>query len=143
MTIGTLARQAGVSAQAFRFYERKGLLTTPPRAANGYRAYEADAAQRLAFIGTSRAAGFSLREIKRLLVISEHHSGACVEVRDELDGKIEALDRQIAALRKVRTKLKKLQKACDKNDTDCCPALGGFQSVRNSAKTFRATARVR
>lgn len=137
MTIGTLAKQAGVSAQAIRFYERKGILTTPPRAANGYRAYEADAAQRLAFIGTSRAAGFSLREIKRLLAISEHRSGACAEVSGELDGKIDALDRQIAALRSVRTKLQKLRKACDENDTDCCPALGGLQSVRNSAKTTR------
>lgn len=134
MTIGTLAKQAGVSAQAIRFYERKGLLPAPSRAANGYREYEAGAAQRLAFIGTSRAAGFSLREIKRLLAISEHRSEACTEVSEELDGKIKALDRQIAALRSVRTKMQKLRKACDANDTDCCPALNALQHVRDSAK---------
>ncbi|HKY90413.1 MAG TPA: MerR family DNA-binding transcriptional regulator, partial [Nevskiaceae bacterium] len=39
LTIGTLARQAGVGIDTVRYYERAGLLPRPPRRASGYRAF--------------------------------------------------------------------------------------------------------
>lgn len=39
MQIGELARQAGTTAKAVRFYESEGLLRVPERAKNGYRQY--------------------------------------------------------------------------------------------------------
>jgi MerR family regulatory protein len=39
MRVGQLAKQAGVNVQTLRYYERRGLLPHPPRAASGYRQY--------------------------------------------------------------------------------------------------------
>jgi DNA-binding transcriptional MerR regulator len=47
MRIGQLAQLTGADIQTIRFYERQGLLASPNRQANGYRAYEADHVEKL------------------------------------------------------------------------------------------------
>src|SRR5712671_1033479 len=44
LTIGLLAKQAGVNLETVRFYKRRGLLPKPPRTTSGYRLFPADAA---------------------------------------------------------------------------------------------------
>jgi MerR family redox-sensitive transcriptional activator SoxR len=66
MTIGELAARAGLAPSAIRFYEKAGLLQSPPRA-NGRRVYGEDAAHQLVIICFAKATGFSLTEIKLLL----------------------------------------------------------------------------
>jgi hypothetical protein len=61
LTIGRLAKQAGVNLETVRFYERRGLLPKPPRTASGYRLFPADAARRLRFIRRAQELGFSLQ----------------------------------------------------------------------------------
>ena len=58
MTIGQVARQAGVGVETVRFYERTGLLTVPPRRASGYRQYTPEAVTRLQFIKRAKELGF-------------------------------------------------------------------------------------
>jgi MerR-like DNA binding protein len=48
MQIGDLAKSADVTVQAIRFYERKGLLPSPPRKESGYRVYGEVDGRRLA-----------------------------------------------------------------------------------------------
>lgn len=67
MNIGELAKRAGLTASAIRFYERAGLLTSVERRANGYRAYPPEAALTLNLIVAAQKAGFSLDEIRSLL----------------------------------------------------------------------------
>src|SRR3989475_12935888 len=67
LTIGRLAKQAGVNVETVRFYERRGLLPKPPRSASGYRLLPADTARRLKFIRRAQALGVSLAEIAELL----------------------------------------------------------------------------
>ena len=65
MTIGALARAAGVGIDTVRFYEREGLLPPPTRRASGYREYTPATASRLRFIGCS--AGYcAYRSVGRL-----------------------------------------------------------------------------
>lgn len=68
MRIGELAERSGVSIDAIRFYERRGLLGAQQvrRSANGYRSYSDEAAKRLTFVKQAQAAGFSLGEIAEL-----------------------------------------------------------------------------
>ena len=40
LSIGRLARHAGVKVTTVRFYERHGLLEVPSRSDSGYREYE-------------------------------------------------------------------------------------------------------
>src|SRR6185312_2833534 len=66
LTIGAVARRAGVAASAIRYYETIGLLPTPIRLKNGQRRYEAPTVQRLRVIERAQQAGFTLGEIREL-----------------------------------------------------------------------------
>ena len=67
MRIGQLAAKAAVNIQTIRFYERKGLLQSPPRSAAGYRCYSESDMETLCFIRRSQELGFTLHEISQLL----------------------------------------------------------------------------
>jgi DNA-binding transcriptional MerR regulator len=66
LTIGEVARRAGVATSSIRYYEREGLLPEPARV-SGQRRYDGAVLGRLAFIGVAQSAGFKLREIRALV----------------------------------------------------------------------------
>jgi len=88
MTIGKVASGAGVNLQTVRYYERRGLLPRPPRAASGYRQYDANAVARLRFIKRAQDLGFSLAEIGELLELRIEHGAACAAVEARAREKI-------------------------------------------------------
>ena len=49
LTIGKVARLAGVGVETIRFYEREGLIEEPPRGESGYRQYSEDTVHRFHF----------------------------------------------------------------------------------------------
>ena len=65
LTITELAREAGVTARAIRFYESKGLLT--PRRAGTTRIYTHRERGRLQLILRGKRLGFSLTDISEYL----------------------------------------------------------------------------
>ena len=69
MQIGELARAAGVNIQTIRFYEREKLLPAPPRTVSGYRDYSRHHLDRIIFIRRNHDIGFTLAEIRQLLVL--------------------------------------------------------------------------
>ncbi len=66
LTIGEVARRAGIHPSAMRYYEQIGLLP-PPRRVNGRRRYDADVLLALRCIQLAQEAGFKLGEIRELL----------------------------------------------------------------------------
>lgn len=50
MQIGAVAQKTGLSVDAIRFYEKQGLLPTPPRSNGGYRLYAETDVERLDFV---------------------------------------------------------------------------------------------
>jgi MerR family redox-sensitive transcriptional activator SoxR len=66
MTIGEVARKMGLNSSAIRYYEKRGLLPTPPRE-RGQRRYSGEVLSRLAIIRFSQHVGFRIREIRQLL----------------------------------------------------------------------------
>ena len=70
MTIGEVARRAGVRPSTLRYYERVGLLPAPGRE-NGRRRYDGgvldEVLDRLAVVGVAQQAGFTIAEIRTLL----------------------------------------------------------------------------
>lgn len=70
MSIGDVARRAGVSVSAIRFYERRGLLPEPERL-GGRRRYTTAAVRRLGAIAVAKRGGFSLTEIRALLAAAD------------------------------------------------------------------------
>lgn len=105
MTIGKAARQAGVTAQAIRYYERQGLLPPPQRTHTGYRLYGTEVVGRLNFIRQARDLGLSLAEIKEIFRLSEAGSAPCCRVRELLTGKLDELARRISEMTRFRSEL--------------------------------------
>ncbi|MFC7816934.1 MULTISPECIES: MerR family transcriptional regulator [unclassified Streptomyces] len=64
--IGQVAREAGVSVRAVRYYEQQGLLT-PERSPSGQRLYRQDAIPLVRFFQQMFAAGLTSRRITELL----------------------------------------------------------------------------
>lgn len=75
LTIGPLARQAGVGVDTVRFYERAGLMPDAQRTPSGYRTYAPADAARLRFIRRAKALGFSLDEVAELLRLGQGRGG--------------------------------------------------------------------
>ena len=69
MTIGELARRAGVGVETVRYYQRRGLFPEPPRSPRSTREYAPEALELLRFIRRARGLGFTIKEIERLLVL--------------------------------------------------------------------------
>ena len=86
LTIGQLAKAAGVGVETVRFYERGGLLPLPARRQSGYRQYSQDAVRRVRFIRRAKDLGFTLKEIGEVMKISESrvsqiHTKAVLKLR--------------------------------------------------------------
>ena len=66
-SIGEAAKQAGVSVQTLRHYDKLGLLTPSQQTAAGYRRYSTSDCERLQLIRALRELGFALETIAALL----------------------------------------------------------------------------
>lgn len=128
MTIGQLAERTGVGVETVRFYERRGLLTRPPRPDSGFRQYTSDAMSRITFIRRAKQLGFSLREIKELLSLRSQAGANCGSVKRRAEAKAAEIDAKIADLRRMRKTLAELAGACERRkSTRECPVLGTLE----------------
>ncbi len=128
LTIGKLAKQAGVSIDTVRFYERRGLIAEPCRSESNYRQYPEEEIARLKFIKKAKLLGFSLNEIKELLVLRHSHDGTKDEVRSKVAKKIVCIKEKIADLGRILEALEKLNESCDGHGSlDDCPILAALE----------------
>ena len=128
LTIGQLARQAGIGVETVRFYEREGLVPVPPRRASGYRQYPVDAVRRLQFIRRAKALGFSLQEIAELLALRVDRRTTCADVRARAAAKIDSIEQKIEDLQRVRAALEKLSRSCrGRGPVAECPLLEALE----------------
>jgi len=126
MTIGALARAAGVHVETIRYYQRRGLLSAPPRPARGVRRYGGEAVARLQFIKRAQELGFSLAETGRLLTLQEGQS--CDAARALAAEKLTAVDDRLADLARMRAVLTELIDRCDASACNVsCPVIETLQ----------------
>ena len=111
-TIGVLAKEAGVNSETVHYYERRGLLSTPPRTATGYRLFPVDAGRRLKFIRRAKELGFSLAEIRELLSLRVSRSTTSAEIRARTEAKISDIEAKMKSLGRMKQALRKLTKSC-------------------------------
>ncbi len=112
MTIGVLARLAGVGVETVRFYEREGLLPQPRRPGRGYRVYPPEALERVRFIRRSKDMGFALDEIRELLALRARPGVPCGAVREQALAKVADIDRKLEELHRLREAIATLAHAC-------------------------------
>ncbi len=111
LTIGKLARAAGVGVETVRFYERRGLIKQPS-SKEGFRKYSEEDAKRIRFIKRAQDLGFTLKEIKGLLELNSNPRSTCSDVRNQTDAKISEVEEKIRDLKKMKKSLQILSEAC-------------------------------
>jgi MerR family mercuric resistance operon transcriptional regulator len=130
---GEVAKCASVGIETVRFYERQGLIEAPVRTAAGYRQYPPATVLRIRFIKGAQQAGFSLPEIKELLLLRVDSTTRCEDIRVRAEAKIQVIEEKIAALENVKGALVELTAACrGKSDISECPILAAFEQEENT-----------
>lgn len=109
MRIGELAGRTGFSTKTIRYYEQIGLLAEPVRSESGYRLYSDEDRQRLEFIAKAKRLGFSLEDIRDVLVLHEQQQTPCVHVLALLEQKLSQVDGALKDLRQFRGELAHLR----------------------------------
>jgi DNA-binding transcriptional MerR regulator len=108
MRIGQLAGEVGVNPKTIRYYESIGLLPEPDRTDAGYRVYDEEDLDRLAFIRRAQQLGLSLDEIGEILGLREGGDRPCGYVLEVADARLDELDRRIAQMQRAREELRAL-----------------------------------
>jgi MerR family mercuric resistance operon transcriptional regulator len=138
LTIGLVARRAGVGVETVRFYERQGLIEEPPRRLSGYREYDEEVVSRLGFIRRAKDLGFTLKEIKELLSLRRDPATSAADVKRRAEAKIADIESNIRSLQKMKKALTKLTSACRCHDTSVeCPLLHALDGEADAAVNKR------
>ena len=115
MQIGAVASRTGVTVEALRYYEKRGLVRPVARRGSGYREYGVDSVRMVLFIKRAQALGFSLAEVEELVRLRERAwTGDAPRVlRGAAAAKIEDINGRIRQLSALRDALADLVSACD------------------------------
>ena len=124
LTIGKLAKEANVTIDSIRFYERRGLLEEPTRTESNYRRYPLNTAARLRFIKKAQKLGFSLDEIKGLMYLQHDPAASKADVKERTEEKIRTILEKIQDLTRILSVLEQLNESCDGHGSiEECPIL--------------------
>ncbi len=127
MTIGALARAAGVNVETIRFYQRKGLLPEPDRPQGTIRRYGADELGRVRFIKSAQRLGFSLDEVSELLKLED--GSHCAEARAQAQRKLVDVRERLADLQRIEAALSELVQRCNAiRGRVRCPLIAALQA---------------
>lgn len=124
LSIGQVARRAGVSVDTIRFYERQGVLEKPPRRDSGYRQYSEEVVRRLRFIQCVKQLGFTLKEITDLLTLRVDAQTTCFQVKEATLAKLDQVERKLVELEHMRRALLQVASLCTgAGPASACPLL--------------------
>lgn len=124
LTIGAVAKRAGVAIDTIRYYEREGLLPEPARRPSGYRSYGEDTVAQLRFIRRAKNLGFTLEEIRELLALSADRQRGVKAVKQRAQQRLAEIEARIAELQRVRAGLAQLIEVCPGHGKpEQCPIL--------------------
>ncbi len=125
MNIGDVAKRTHLPPKTIRYYEDIGLIT-PPRDANGYRAFREADMHKLAFLGRARALGFTIEDCRNLLALWEDTARASADVKTIAQKHLLEIEEKITALQDMRDTLSTLVTACAGDSRPDCPILTDF-----------------
>lgn len=106
LKIGEVAVRSGMPVKTIRYYEDMGLLApTVERSDTGYRLFQLQVLKRLTFIKRAQSLGLRLQEIQEILALHDQGELPCLEVKQQLQAKVQAIANQIEALETLSTEL--------------------------------------
>lgn len=113
MKIGEFADVVGVSIDAIRFYERRGVLRPAPRTAGGYRTFVQRDVDRIRLARQLQQLGLTIDEVVDALTTHDGNGATCTSERWRLEQVESRIDAQIAALLRTRRLIHDALAACD------------------------------
>lgn len=121
MTIGELARRAGVGVETVRFYQRRGLLGEPARRPGSRRLYTDEHLKVLRFIRRCKGLGFPLKDIAPLVSMRGSRARSCERLHDLLTQAIHVLEAKKQVIEMRRAALTRMLDGCpaDGHLADC------------------------
>lgn len=123
LTIGQVAARAGVNRETVRYYQRLGLLEQPTRRPGSIRRYGDGAVARLRFIKRAQQLGFSLEEVRKLLLLQDGQD--CASTRELAEQKLDVIRSRISDLQRMGRALDGLIAECRKGKRPRrCPIIG-------------------
>jgi DNA-binding transcriptional MerR regulator len=111
--IGDLAKQTGVTVVTIRYYEQAGLLPACERTSGNYRVYAQEHLKRLNFVRRCRELGFSLQQIRDLLLLSAAQSPTCAEICSVAADHLKDVESKMADLRRLASELRRIGSSCN------------------------------
>jgi Hg(II)-responsive transcriptional regulator len=129
LTIGRLAKAAGVGVETVRYYQSRRLLRVP--AANGgFRVYPAATIDRIAFIKRAQALGFSLNEVRSLLDLEDGRNRRAVQ--SVTQARLSQIEDKLADLERMRSVLSDLLDRCRQTQAaQACPIIETLAGSRS------------
>jgi len=112
LTIGQVAKEAGVHKETIRYYQGLGLVTEPRKPMGSVRRYGPETVARLRFIKRAQELGFTLQEVGRLLQLDDGQS--CAATRALAEDKLTVIRERIADLNRMRRMLEGLVRECER-----------------------------
>ena len=130
LTIGRLAKAAGVGVETVRYYQCRRLLRVP---ANGdsARVYPRAAVDRITFIKRAQALGFTLDDVRSLLDLEDGHNRRAMQSVVEV--RLRQIEDKLSDLERMREVLSRLLQRCRETGThEACPIVA---AIAGSAPT--------
>lgn len=123
LSIGQLSKHTHESVKTLRYWADLGLLEAE-RGDNGYRYFQSSMLDRVHFIRSSQALGFSLNEIKRILDLQQNGVPPCDHVRHDLRKHLENVKVRMAELKQLECELSERLEWAEAHPAPFCNAEG-------------------
>ena len=107
-------------------------MPPPPRTEGGHRVYREEHLKRLTFIRRSRELGFTLDQVRNLLLLVDGDDFTCDEVKTMTLDHADDVHRKIADLKKMERVLKDMVSQCNRGDVPDCPVIDALFQTRTS-----------
>ena len=129
MRTSDLAKRAGVRVETVLFYEKAGLLRSPPRTKSNYRCYQPEDADRLSFIRRARELGFDLTTIRQLLSASDDKGQDCSTIDTMARKQLAEIQQKILDLKALEVQLRSLVSQCAGGIISDCRIIEALASI--------------
>lgn len=125
LTIGRLARAAGVGIETIRYYQKRGLLPVPESKDTTFRHYPVELIDRIQFIKRAQELGFNLDEITIFLRLAV--GGDRKKVRSVASSRLDEIRTKITDLQKMEKVLSNLVQECEATGHAApCPVIAAL-----------------
>jgi MerR family transcriptional regulator, mercuric resistance operon regulatory protein len=131
-TIGQLSRKTGVNIETIRYFEKVGLIGSPPRTEGGHRIYGDDHFRALGFIRRARELGFTPEEVRGILNLGGPADACCDDVREIASKHLQTVRNKMADLARLE---KLLASTIDRCSGDHAPQCAVIAMIEEEAAT--------